>query len=118
MAFVVQLAVPEAPPLHEPPTLAFATGRSFESCTVIVTEPAHLLPIQVEPPSRSPMWTLVGRGVAVGVDVIVGVGVTVAVSVGVEVGVLVGVSVGVLVAVGVKVGVSVGVEVGVEVTVG
>lgn len=98
---VVQPALPDAPPLHSPATFAFGMRRSFESCAAMLIVALHLLPVHAELASRSPMWTLPGTGVRVGVLVGVEVSVLVAVSVGVSVGLAV--SVGVLVAVGVRV---------------
>ena len=73
------------------------------SWTRIVTAAVHRIePIELEEPSRSPTWDVVGTAVKVAVAVGVGVGVLVAVAVGVKVGV------GVKVDVGVRVGVAAG----------
>ena len=128
VAPVVQDALPDAPPLQVPVTVAPLTVASEPLCTTIdtVARQEFLLTFPLAL-SRSPTWTVppvvgvaVAGGEAVGVSVAVGAAVAVAVGVSVGVAVAVGVSVGVAVAVGVSVGVAVavGVSVGVAVAVG
>src|SRR3972149_4397391 len=99
---VVQEAVPLAPLLQVPLTVALATGLWFASCTVMVTLAVHPPFWLVLNRSKSPMCMVVDVGVGVRVDV----GVRVRVDVGV--GVRVGVDNGVFVAGDTDVGVAVG----------
>ena len=86
---VVQEAVPLAPLLQVPMTVALATPLWFTPCTVMVTVAVHWLPWRILIPSRPPTCIGVGVGVAVGVLVLVGVGVLVGVRVTVGNGVFV-----------------------------
>ena len=70
---VIQEAVPLAPLLQVPLTVALATGVWFPLCTLMVTLAVHWLPWRLLAPSRSPICTGVGVEVAVGVLVLVGV---------------------------------------------
>jgi hypothetical protein len=87
-ALVMQEAVPLAPFDHEPETLAFATGFSNASCTMIVTFASHLFLEEALAPSRSPTCSveIAGVGVALGNGVAVGVGGLVGVALGYGVG--------------------------------
>src|SRR6185295_19247820 len=76
---VVQEAVPVAPLLQLPVTVALASGLWLASCTVIVTLAVHLVPCLVLAPSRSPICIVVvtpgpdvGARVGAGPDVGVG----------------------------------------------
>ena len=124
LAFVIQAAVPLAPLVHLPITVAFATGFSAASWMVIMTIAFHFVPDLVVDRSRSPTCSAaIGSGVEVkvgaGVGVNVGNGVGMNVGSGVDVAVGSGVDVavgsGVDVAVGGGVDVAVGAGVGVEV---
>ena len=70
---VVQEAVPLAPLLQVPVTVALDTGLWFTSCTVMVTVAVHWLPWWILVPSRSPTCIGVGAGVLVLVGVRVAV---------------------------------------------
>ena len=114
---VVHEPLPVSPLLHAPVTFAPETGALLPLTTLTVTVARHrLLVVLTFAPSRSPMCMTLGRGVFVGVGVLVATGVFVGVDVLVGMGVFVGVSVGVAVFVAVAVGP--GVLVGVAVAVG
>lgn len=112
LELVVQVAVPVAPFVHLPVTVAFATNPSDVLCILIVTVAFHFIPESVAERSRSPTCKVVtdkgvdvnvavGKGVDVnvasgnGVDVYVGLGRDVDVNVGAGVAVFVGPGVGV-----------------------
>ena len=59
LLFVTQLAVPLAPLLHLPLTVALAIGFSAALCTRMVTVVFQPLLVVVDEESRSPIWIVV-----------------------------------------------------------